>query len=134
MGGFFVATVLRVEITAASERSAVRAHGQSVSCAACGDVNIVGLKNAANVGPVRGSGAQPLDRRFLVAESFEKGKRKILGVKRLLRQFRNGLFYLNRVQLRSLPSQPLPCPPTHIQHHCAIVVIIIRTPPRPGRS
>jgi len=37
-------------------------------------VNVVGLKNSAKVRLVGGGGAQPLDRRLLVAESFEEGK------------------------------------------------------------
>ena len=72
-----------------------------VTCSrvACGDVNVVGLKNATKVGLVRGACAQPLDRRLLVAEGFEEGIREILGVKRLIRQLRNGFFYFNGVQL-----------------------------------
>ena len=38
-----------------------------------GDVDVVGLKNAAQVGLVRGARAQPLDRRLLVAEGFKEG-------------------------------------------------------------
>jgi hypothetical protein len=67
------------------------------------DVNIVGLKNTAKVGLVRGAGAQPLDRRLLVAEGFKEGIREILGVKRLIRQLRNGFFYFNCVQLLASP-------------------------------
>src|ERR1700675_2535903 len=68
------------------------------------EVNVVGLKNTTKVGLVRGAGTQPLDRRLLVAESFEEGIRKVLGVKRLIRQLRNGFFYFNGVQLFALPS------------------------------
>jgi hypothetical protein len=57
----------------------------------------------------------------------------------VLRQFRNSLFYLNGVQLPSLPAQPRylarVLTPTQINDdHCVIVVIItitIRTPPFP---
>ena len=77
---------------------------RDLSRVACGDVNVVGLKNAAKVGLVRGAGAQPLDRRLLVAESFEEGIRKVLGVKRLIRQLRNGFFYFNGVQLSAPPG------------------------------
>ena len=66
-------------------------------------MDVVGLKNAAEVGLVRRTRAQPLDRRLLVAEGFEEGVREVLGVKRLLRQLRNGLFYLNGVQLTAPP-------------------------------
>ena len=77
---------------------------RDLSRVACGDVNVVGLKNAAKVGLVRRAGAQPLDRRLLVAESFEEGIRKVLGVKRLIRQLRNGFFYFNGVQLFAPPG------------------------------
>src|ERR1700680_454376 len=71
--------------------------------AARDEVNVVGLKNTTKVGLVRGAGAQPLDRRLLVAERFEEGIRKVLGVKRLIRQLRNGFFYFNGVQLLAPP-------------------------------
>jgi hypothetical protein len=67
-------------------------------------VNVVGLKNTAKVGLVRGACAQPLDRRLLVAESFKEGIREAFGLKRLIRQLRNRFFYLDGVQLFSPPS------------------------------
>src|SRR6266851_10314034 len=78
-----------------------------MSHTASSDVNVVGLKNTTKVGLVRGPGAQPLDRRLLIAESFEEGIRKVLGVKRLIRQLRNGFFYFNGVQLFPLPRSIL---------------------------
>ena len=71
---------------------------------ACGDVDVVGLKNAAKVGLVRRARAQPLDRRLLVAEGFKEGIREVLGVERLLRQLRNGFFDFNGVQLFAPPD------------------------------
>ena len=64
-----------------------------------GDVDVVRLKDAAQVGLVRCARAQPLDRRLLVAEGLKEGERKLLSVKRLLRQRGNGFFDLNGVQL-----------------------------------
>jgi hypothetical protein len=69
-------------------------------------VNVVGLKNTTKIGLVRGAGTQPLDRRLLVAESFEEGIRKVFGVKRLIRQLRNGFFYFNGVQLFAPSALP----------------------------
>ena len=66
-------------------------------------MDVVGLENAAKIGLVRGAGAQPLDRCLLVAKSFKEGIREILGVKRLIRQLRNGFFYFNGVQLLASP-------------------------------
>ena len=42
-----------------------------------GDVDVVGLKDAAEVGLVRRARAQPLDRRLLVAEGFQEGEREL---------------------------------------------------------
>ena len=71
---------------------------------ACRYVNVIGLKNTAEVGLVRGARAEPLDRRVLVAERFEESIRKVRRVKRLIRQLRDGLFNFNRVQLAALPT------------------------------
>ena len=62
-------------------------------------MNVVSLENTGEIGFVRGTGAEPFDRRFLVAESFKEGVRKVLGVERLIRQLRNCFFYFNGVQL-----------------------------------
>ena len=64
-----------------------------------GDVNVIALKNSAEIRLVRGTSAQPLDSRFLVAESLEKSLGEVLGIKGLIRQLRNGFFYFNGVQL-----------------------------------
>ena len=48
---------------------------------ASGDVNVVCLKDAAQIGLVGFAFAQALDRGFLVAERFEEGERKPLRVK-----------------------------------------------------
>ena len=45
-------------------------------------MNIVGLKDAANIGLVRCAAAQPLDGGGLVAEGFEELIRKFLRVER----------------------------------------------------
>ena len=66
--------------------------------AADGDVDVVGLKDAAEVGLVRCACAQALDRRLLVAEGFQEGKRKLQPLERLLRQVGDGLFDLDGVQ------------------------------------
>jgi hypothetical protein len=73
--------------------------------AAGGNVDIVGLENSAEVRLVRGAGAQSLNRRLLVAERFEKGIRKVLGIERLIRQLRNGFLYFNGVQLFAPPRR-----------------------------
>ena len=64
-----------------------------------GDVDVVGLQDAAEVGLVRRARAQPLDRRLLVAEGFKEGERELRGVERLLREVGDGLFDLDGVQL-----------------------------------
>ncbi len=62
------------------------------------DVDVVGLENAAEVGLVRDTRAQPLERRLLVPEGFKEDIRKVRAVELLLRKVANGLFYLNSVQ------------------------------------
>ena len=79
--------------------------------AADGDVDVVGLKNAAKVGLVRCARAQPLDRRLLVAEGLKEGKRKLLGVERLLGKRGNRFFNLNGVQLLALLPSACSVPP-----------------------
>jgi hypothetical protein len=74
-------------------------------------MNVVSLENAAKVGLVRGTRAQPLDRRLLVAEGFKEGIREVSSIERLIRQLRNGFLNFNGVQLFALPDptrQPLP--------------------------
>jgi hypothetical protein len=65
-------------------------------------VNVVSLEKPAEVRLIRGTCAQPFDRRRLVPEGFQKGIRKFRGVERLLRKVSNGLLYLNSVHC-SLP-------------------------------
>ncbi len=60
-------------------------------------MDVVGLKDAAQVGLVRCARAQPLDGRLLVAEGFEEGERKLLSIKGLLSQRGNRFFDLNGV-------------------------------------
>ena len=62
-------------------------------------MNVIGLKNAAEVGFVRGPGAEPLNRRLFVPECFKEGKRKALRIERLVRELRDGFFYFNGIQL-----------------------------------
>ena len=63
------------------------------------DVDVVGLENAAQVGLVRCARAQPLDRRFLVAEGFQEGERELGARRTAARQARR---WLLRSQRRSL--------------------------------
>ena len=60
-------------------------------------MDVVGLKDAAEVGLVRLALAQALERRFLVPEGLQEGERKFLGIERLLGQRGNGLFDLDGV-------------------------------------
>lgn len=46
---------------------------RDLAAVASGDMDVVGLKNAAEVGFVRRAAAQALDRRGLVAEGFKEG-------------------------------------------------------------
>jgi hypothetical protein len=59
-----------------------------------GDMDVVGLKDATQVGPVRLALAQPLERRFLVPEGLQEGEGKLASVERPLRERRYGLFNL----------------------------------------
>lgn len=65
-------------------------------------MDIVGLENTAQIGLVRCPDTQALDGRGLVPEGFKEGIRKTRGVKRLLREVGNGLFYFYRVQFAPL--------------------------------
>jgi hypothetical protein len=60
-------------------------------------VDVVGLKDAADVGLVRLALAQALNRRFLVPECFQEQIGELLGVERLLGERGYGLFNLDRV-------------------------------------
>ena len=51
-----------------------------------GDMDVVGLEDAAQVGFVRLALAQALDRRLLVAEGLKEGERELGGIERLLRE------------------------------------------------
>ena len=62
-------------------------------------MNVVGLENAAEVGFVRGSGAEPPNRRLFVPECFKEGKWKTLRIERLVSELRDGFFYFNGIQL-----------------------------------
>lgn len=62
------------------------------------EVDVVGLKNAANIRFVGRAGSQALDRRGLVAESLQEREGELLGVERLLGKLGYGLFDLNGVQ------------------------------------
>lgn len=61
-------------------------------------MNVAGLEDTAKVGLVRSTGTQPLDCRLLVGEDFKIGIRKVVGVKRLVRQLRDCFFDFNGVQ------------------------------------
>ena len=62
------------------------------------DVDVVGLKDAAQVGLVRCTGTQTLEGRFLVAKGFKEGIGELCGVEGLLRKVSDGLFDLDGVQ------------------------------------
>ena len=62
-----------------------------------GDMDVVCLKDAAQVGPVRLALSQALEGRLLVAEGLEERERELPGVERLLGEPRYGLFNLNGV-------------------------------------
>ena len=75
----------------------------TVARRADGDVDVVGLKDAAEIGLVRRAAAQALERGVLVPEGFEEANGKFLPVEGLLGQFGNGLFDLNGVHV-SVPE------------------------------
>jgi hypothetical protein len=64
-------------------------------------MDVVGLKDAAQVGPVRLALAQALEGGFLVPEGLEEGERKLLRIERLLRERRYGLLDLDGVHTSS---------------------------------
>ena len=63
-----------------------------------GDVDVVGLKNAAEIGPVGRAAAQPPDRSVFVPERRQEGERKFRRVIRRFGQLRHLLFDFDRVQ------------------------------------
>ena len=66
------------------------------------DVDVAGLKHTAEIGLVRGTRAQALDRRLFVPKGFEEGVREARGIERLLREVGYGLLNLNCVQVFAL--------------------------------
>ncbi len=68
-------------------------------------MDVVGLKDAAQVGLVRLALAQALEGRFLVAEGLQEGERKLPGVERPLGERRYGLLNLNSVH--TAPSRTI---------------------------
>ena len=75
--------------------------------AADGDVDVVGLKNAAEVGLVRLALAEALEGRLLVAEGFEEREGELLRVERPLGQLRYRLFDLDSVHFLESPTGPI---------------------------
>src|SRR3954452_2338516 len=71
-------------------------------------MDVVGLKDAAQVGFVRLALAQALEGRFLVAEGLQKSERKLLGIERLLGEGGYGFFDLNGVHAAPFPIVKLP--------------------------
>jgi hypothetical protein len=55
-------------------------------------MDVVGLQDPAQVRLVRRAGAQPLDRRFFVAEGLKEREGKLTGIERLLSESRYRLF------------------------------------------
>jgi hypothetical protein len=74
---------------------------RDLSHAACGDVNVVGLEDTAEIGFVRCTCAQSLDRRLFVAEASRKALGKVLSLERLIRQRRDRFFYFDGLHLSS---------------------------------
>lgn len=62
-------------------------------------MNVIGLKNAAQIGLIRCSGSQAFDSRFLVTKGFKESIRKLYGIKGLLCKIRDGLFNFYGVHL-----------------------------------
>ena len=66
------------------------------------EVDVVGLKNPANIQFVGRAGPQALDRRGLVAERLQEREGELFHVERLLGKLGYGFFDLNGVQLAAL--------------------------------
>ncbi len=71
-----------------------------------GDMDVVGLKDAAEVRPVRFALAEAFERRLFVAERFEEGERELLRIKRPLGQPGYRLFDLDSVHFLESPTGP----------------------------
>lgn len=67
-------------------------------------MNVVGLQHAAQIRLVRRAAFEPVDRRLLVAEGFEKRKGEGLSIERLLGQLCDGFFNLDCIHGSSSPS------------------------------
>jgi hypothetical protein len=67
-------------------------------------VNVIGLKDAPQIGLVRCTGAQPLDRRILVSERLKKSEWELDRLEWLLSQSRDSFFDLNGVSYDPVPS------------------------------
>jgi hypothetical protein len=77
---------------------------RDLTAAACHDMNVIGLENAAEVGFIRGPGAEALDRRLFVPECFKERERKALGIERLVRELlRSLLLFRRHSTVRSFP-------------------------------
>jgi hypothetical protein len=77
-------------------------------------MNIVRLKDAAQVGLVRLSLARALEGRFLVPEGLQGGKGELLRIERLFGQGGYGLFDLDGVHFPFIcASKPLSCLPAN---------------------
>ena len=84
--------------------------GGHLAGVAGGDVDVVGLQHAAQVGFIGSPAAQPLERGFLIAEGFQEGEGEFSAVEGLFRQGGDGFLYLNSVHkvLRSGGSGSVP--------------------------
>jgi hypothetical protein len=71
--------------------------GGGLAWRAGGNVDVVGLKDAAQIGLVRHTGAQAFERGFLVPESLKELEGELLPLKGFFGQFGNGLFNFNGV-------------------------------------
>jgi hypothetical protein len=70
-----------------------------------GDMDVVCLKDSAQVGPVRFALAQALEGRFLIPEGLEEGEWELPSVERPFGEGRYGLFDLNGVH--TAPSRTI---------------------------
>jgi hypothetical protein len=71
---------------------------------ACGNMDVVGLQDAAQIGLVGLALTQSLERGLLVSERLQERVRELFGLKRALRQRRDGFFDLYCIQSLTLPS------------------------------
>src|SRR5262249_25852974 len=70
-----------------------------LALATAGNVDVVGLKNAAQVGLIRCASAKPFDRRVLIPEGLKESEGEFDRVEWLLGESRDSFFDLNGVHM-----------------------------------